>query len=54
MNDYARGALEGLAWVLNMLEDGDDTSRIKRQVEGARDDLLRGASIDFRQRLRTR
>jgi hypothetical protein len=54
MNDYARGALEALAWVLNMIEDGDEQVRIKRQVEGARDDLLRGVTLDFRQRLRPR
>jgi len=54
MNDFARGALEALAWVLNMLEDMEDPNRIRRQVEGARDDLLRGVSVDFRQRLKAR
>jgi len=53
LNDYARGALEALAWILAMLEDGGDVGRIRRKVEGARDDLLRGISVDFRQRLRT-
>jgi len=53
VNDYARGALEALAWILAMLDDGGDVGRIRRKVEGARDDLLRGISVDFRQRLRT-
>jgi hypothetical protein len=54
MNDYARGALEALAWVLGMIENGDASARLRRQLEGARDDLLRGVTLDFRQRLRPR
>ena len=54
MNDYAHGALETLVWVLNLLEGTNDTARIRRQVEGARDDLLAGVSVNFRQRLKTR
>jgi hypothetical protein len=46
--------LEALACVLNMIEEGDDGARIRRQVEGARDDLLRGVTLDFRQKLRIR
>lgn len=41
-----------MAWFIAMLEDGVDPGRMKRQVEVARDDILRGVSIDFRQRLR--
>jgi hypothetical protein len=48
VNDYAHGALEALAWVLNLLEETNDTARIRRQVEGARDDLLAGVSVNFR------
>ena len=42
MNDYAHGALEALAWTLNLLEETEDLGRIRRQLEGARDDLLAG------------
>jgi len=41
MNDYVYGALEALAWVLGLIEDSDDVGRVRRQVERARDDLLR-------------
>lgn len=54
MNDYAHGALEALAWTLNLLEETEDLGRIRRQLEGARDDLLAGVSVNFRQRLKTR
>jgi hypothetical protein len=54
MNDYAHGALEALTWTLNLLEETDDLGRIRRQHEGARDDLLAGVTVNFRQRLMTR
>jgi hypothetical protein len=54
VNDYAHGALEALAWALNLLEVTEDLGRIRRQLEGARDDLLAGVSVNFRQRLKTR
>jgi hypothetical protein len=49
VNDYTRGALEALAWVLNLLGETNDTARIRRQVEGAWNDLLAGVSVNFRQ-----
>jgi hypothetical protein len=54
MNDYAHGALEALAWTLGLLEETEDLRCIRRQLEEARDDLLAGVSVNFRQRLRTR
>ena len=53
MNDYVHGALEALAWTLGLLEETEDLGRIRRQLEGARDDLLSGVSLNFRQRLKT-
>jgi hypothetical protein len=54
MNDYANGALEALAWALNLLDQTDDVGRVRRQLEGARDDLLARVSVNFRQKLRPR
>ena len=54
MNDYAHGALEALAWTLNLLEETKDLGHIRRQLEGARDDLLASVAVYFRQRLMTR
>jgi len=54
LNDYARGALEALAWVLSLLDELQDPRMIRRQVEGARDDILRGSSIDFREKIKIR
>jgi len=53
MNDYAHGALEALAWTLNLFEETEDLGRV-RQLEGARDDLLAGVTVNFRQRLKRR
>jgi hypothetical protein len=54
MNDYAHSALEELAWTLNLLEETEDLWRIRRQLEGARDDMLAGVTVNLRQRLMTR
>ena len=54
MNDYAHGALEALAWTLNLLEETEDLGRIRRQLKGARDDPLAGVTVNLRQRLMTR
>ena len=53
MNDYAHGALEALTWTLNLLEETEDLGRIRRQLKGARDDLLAGVTVNLRQRLMT-
>jgi hypothetical protein len=50
LNDYARGALEALAWVMSIL----DEPKVRCEIEGARDDILNGTSVDFRRRLRMR
>ncbi len=50
MNDYAHGPLEALAWVLGPLEETEDPHRLRRNLEGARDDLLSGVSVNFRDR----
>jgi hypothetical protein len=47
MNDYAHGALEALAWTLGLLEETEEVGRMRRQLEGARDDLLAGVYINF-------
>jgi len=54
VNDYAHGALEALAWVLNLLDQTRDRGHLRRQVEGARDDLLAGVSVNFREKLKRR
>ena len=58
MNDYSKGALEALAWVQQLMKglrnEPDGWSRMEREVEAAKDDLLSGVGIDFRQRLRMR
>jgi hypothetical protein len=54
MNDRAAGAIEALAWILNLLERNPAPERLRSQVEAARDDLLQGVSVDFRERIRNR
>jgi hypothetical protein len=54
MNDYARGALEALAWILGMINNSAALKAIRQEIEGARDDILNGAAVDFRRRLRMR
>jgi hypothetical protein len=51
LNDYARGALEALAWVESLLTRGD-LETLRREVVGPRSEILVGASVDFRNRLR--
>lgn len=55
MNEYARGALEALAWMDSLLtqtKTGDQLDLLKRELNGAKEDLLQGSAIDFRARLR--
>jgi hypothetical protein len=54
MNDYAHGALEALAWTLNLSQETEELGRIRWQLEGARDDMLAGVTVNLRQRLMTR
>ncbi len=51
MGDYARGALEAVAWVQSLL-GRTDPETLKQEVLGARSEILAGAAVDFRERLR--
>ena len=55
MNDYAKGAVETLAWVQSLtssLEKKQDRwERLKKEVDKAQNDLMSGIAIDFRKRL---
>ena len=54
MNDYARGALEALAWV-QLILDGvqlEAVDDLKRRVSAAKEELLTGAAVDFSERIR--
>jgi len=58
MNDYARGALETLAWVGSLMgpvgseQAAATLARLHNEVEGAQTELLHGSAVDFRARLR--
>jgi len=52
MNDRATGAIEALVWVLATMERMKQLGSLYDEVREARDDLLRGVSIDFRERVR--
>lgn len=54
LNDQAVGAIEALAWVLSLLDGHPSIERIRNEVASARDDLLQGVSVDFRERIRIR
>jgi len=54
LNDYGRGALEALAWVQSLMEEmrkDKDWEKLRRDVDDAKEDLLRGIAIDFRFRI---
>ena len=55
MNDYARGALEALAWVRSITTGIEGKKErweiLKKEVESAQNDIMSGIAIDFRQRL---
>jgi hypothetical protein len=51
VNDYARCALAGLVWVESILTRGD-LEALRREVVGARNEVLAGAAVDLRDRLR--
>lgn len=57
MNDLARGALEALAWVRGIAENTDPANprswnKFLGEIESAKEDILHGAAVDFRLRLR--
>lgn len=51
MNERCAGAIEALAWVLKVLDGVDDVVRIRRRIEGVRDQLLHGVAVDFGQKM---
>lgn len=52
MNDYARGALEALSWVRELLRRVGNLEAARREVEDALEDIMQGVGVDFRHRLR--
>lgn len=53
MNERCAGAIEALAWFECLLDNVGDLAKIRRQVEDARQDLMRGVAVNFRDRLRS-
>ena len=51
MKDYTQGALEALAWVQKMLNDGLPIEQIKREIRKAKEDILAGVAVDFKRKL---
>lgn len=55
MNDYAKGAVETLAWIQSLTSSLDKKQdrweRLKKEVDKAQNDLMSGIAIDFRKRL---
>ena len=54
MNDYGRGALEALAWVSRLLEEARSLKDVMTEVEAAKEDILKGVAVNFRDRLKIR
>lgn len=56
MNDYSKGALEALAWVQQLVKDlkrdPDGWARMEREIAAAKNEMLNGIGVDFRDRLR--
>jgi len=56
LNDYSKGALEALAWVQQLVKklkrDPDGWARLEGEMEAAKNDMLNGIGVDFRDRLR--
>ena len=56
LNDYSKGALEALAWVQQLVKklkrDPDGWVRLEGEMEAAKNDMLNGIGVDFRDRLR--
>ncbi len=55
MNEYAKGASEALVWVQGLMGDlvkGEDRWDVmKREVDDAKEDLVKGVGVDLRVRL---
>ena len=52
MNDFARGAIEALAWTKTVLEEASSVRQVKRQLEEVLSDLLKGSVADFPTRVK--
>ena len=52
MNERAQGALEALAWVLFLIKRGRSLEKVRQEVSHARDDILQGCSVNFRERIK--
>ena len=56
LNDYSKGALEALAWVQQLVKklkrDPNGWARLEGEMEAAKNDMLNGIGVDFRDRLR--
>jgi len=55
MNDYAKGAVEALAWIQSLTSElereQDRWERLGREVDKAQSELMSGIAVDFRKRL---
>jgi len=55
MNDYAKGAVEALAWIQSLTSElereQDRWERLGREVDKAQNELMSGIAVDFRKRL---
>ena len=56
MNEYCRGAVEALAWVQFLLaeleKDEERWEKFRKEMNEARDELMSGVAVDFREKLR--
>ncbi|MEM2739930.1 MAG: hypothetical protein QXQ29_03930 [Candidatus Bathyarchaeia archaeon] len=52
MNDYTKGALEAITWAILVLMDAKDIREAVAELESARDSILRGIAVDFREKIR--
>ena len=48
MDEYTKGALEALAWIQLLMEKGKSKENIRREIEEARDLLLKGVAVNFK------
>ena len=54
MNDYCRGVLEALGWVLELLDgvrDAGGLEDIRRKIRAAIEELVRGSGSDLADKL---
>ncbi|MBS7642765.1 MAG: hypothetical protein QW374_04985 [Candidatus Bathyarchaeia archaeon] len=52
MNDYTKGALEAITWAILVLKDSKDIREAIAELESARDSILRGIAVDFREKIK--